>query len=477
MTISFNFERGNKHRIDGAEEEDCFTADRGTSEGRLIANKAVFCYNHNGVMKQQSLNLYSETKPNAGGYSFGSRLCSDRNSVDGNRMEIETLPEYLQGWDYFVLPQQSYYYNKEDCSDESLSFDLAENSEITVLSIDRADSLAADGFFFSAGKFGTARYMDAMGAEDRYYNIAFNNIPPEDIDKNGRAVNYDVLAKLIDVEPLKNNDGTNYTAEQYESEKPSADSFKTSENSGKWTAKYTFVYKYSKSFDISKTGRRVSLDLSNVKSDKLLIIIKNAEAAQCISNVKYLGPNTFDELDDELKTGCTNDGAKASISYLLDGIIKNDFKGGADAHTNVYISMADDLPELEGAYYFPIYSNLLLSNADSSWQRAYYFGLSEESGFKYPNFEGKTHDWYSFDLNKPACLYVITAGGTPKFIDSSWEKLKLSNPIFNTMGINRSYRTVYKKYINVIEGESEHIVMQTPGNTKAAYYLMVKPIN
>ncbi len=32
-------------------------------------------------------------------------------------------------------------------------------------------------------------------------------------------------------------------------------------------------------------------------------------------------------------------------------------------------------------------------------------------------------------------------------------------------------------YINVIEGESEHIVMQTPGNTKAAYYLMVKPIN
>lgn len=64
-----------------------------------------------------------------------------------------------------------------------------------------------------------------------------------------------------------------------------------------------------------------------------------------------------------------------------------------------------DLPELEGAYYFPIYSNLLRSNADSSWQRAYYFGLSEESGFKYPNFEGKTHDWYSFDLNKPACLY------------------------------------------------------------------------
>ena len=69
------------------------------------------------------------------------------------------------------------------------------------------------------------------------------------------------------------------------------------------------------------------------------------------------------------------------------------------------------------------------------------------------------------------------SGGTPKFIDSSWEKLKLSNPIFNTMGINRSYRSVYKKYINVIEGEFEHIVMQTPGNTKAAYYLMVKPIN
>ena len=73
VTISFNFERGNKHRIDGAEEEDCFIADRGTSEGRFIANKAVFCYNHNGVMKQQSLHLYSETKPNAGGYSFGSR--------------------------------------------------------------------------------------------------------------------------------------------------------------------------------------------------------------------------------------------------------------------------------------------------------------------------------------------------------------------------------------------------------------------
>ena len=476
VTISFNFERGNKHRIDGAEEEDCFTADRGTSEGRLIANKAVFCYNHNGVMKQQSLNLYSETKPNAGGYSFGSRLCSDRNSVDGNRMEIEELEEHLQGWDYFVLPQ-SYYYSKLDCNNESLTFDLAENSDVVILSVDRADSLADDGFFCSAGKFGTARYMDAMGAEDRYYNIAFNNIPPEDIDKNGRAVNYDVLAKLIDVEPLKNPNGTSYTAEQYESEKPPAGKFKIVANSKKWTTKHKFVYKYSKSFDILKTGRRVSLDLSNVKSDKLLIIIKNAEAAQCISNVKYLGPNTFDELDDELKTGCTNDGAKASISYLLDGIIKNDFKGGADAHTNVYISMAEDLPELEGAYYFPIYSNLLRSNADSSWQRAYYFGLSEESGFKYPNFEGKTHDWYSFDLNKPACLYVITAGGTPKFIDSSWEKLKLSNPIFNTIGINRSYRTVYKKYINVIEDESEHIVMQTPGNTKAAYYLMVKPIN
>ena len=85
------------------------------------------------------------------------------------------------------------------------------------------------------------------------------------------------------------------------------------------------------------------------------------------------------------------------------------------------------------------------------------------------------HDWYSFDLTKPAYLYVVCGGAAPGFIDSSWEKVSDDRPLFSTTGIAKTYRNIYKKYIHVDPKGTEHVVMQTPGSGGSAYYLLIKP--
>ena len=48
-----------------------------------------------------------------------------------------------------------------------------------------------------------------------------------------------------------------------------------------------------------------------------------------------------------------------------------------------------------------------------------------------------------------------------------------------TNGIVKSYGTVYKKYVNVTQGEKESITMYTPGTgkTASAYYLLVQRLD
>lgn len=108
------------------------------------------------------------------------------------------------------------------CSDEKVVFNLAENAEVTVLGIDSIDSLLNIGFHGSTGEFATARYMDAIGAEDVYYNINFNGRTENDLISGPRIKNYDIRDMWTDVAPLYKIDEeghkVEYTKEDYEAE-------------------------------------------------------------------------------------------------------------------------------------------------------------------------------------------------------------------------------------------------------------------
>lgn len=486
VKINFTSKRGILHRVDGAEEDADFVADNYASSGVVSYNKGVFSYKRDGEAETINLPLYSKTKTHGGGYDFGSHLCSDRPTTSGNRMEINTLPEYLCGWDYFVLPQ-AYYYDKDECEDEKFTFELSHDAEVTILAIGEVDSLLNNGFGGSMGSFGTARYMNSCDDADAYYNIEFNGISVDEIDKNNRPVNYDVACRMINVKPFTKLDESgkevNWTKEDYETNKPSKEEFQVISTGESWITNYKFTYKYTKSFSASADAKaKVELDLTDIGNgkvnDKLLIIIKNAEPKAQIENLKYLGPKTFDEIRMDLSGECTDDyDNKKTFGFLSSGIMGMSLTDGAQAYAQSgNISMIDDFAELEGAYYFTFPSDLLTTAQNSAWMRAYYYGTDTESGYEYPGLYGKTHDWYSFEINTSAYLYVVTAGKTPKFIDSSWEKVESQAPMFDTYGVIRSYRTVYRKYVNVNNGEKEKIVMQTPGVRGAAYYLLVKPV-
>ena len=491
VTVLFELQYQNAHKVKNASLESSFKMDEGTTvdlngnKGKISESAiGTFSYKENDVQKTISLNLYSATRINQGGYCFGSRFCSDRSTVSGNYMEVSELSKDLIGWDYFILPNDKYYIKMDDCTDETLEFELTEDAEVVVIGTDTADSLLNDGFSFYSGNFGNARYLNTIGYEDIYYNLAYNGRSAEDVDVNRRFRNYDIAEDWIDVSPLKKVDAETglereWTEEEYEAERPARNQFAVLGSGARSIHNFKLGCKYSRVYKLSKDGSRVSLDLSGLKG-RIIVIVKPVGPKPVISNVKYIGPRSFDELSSDMTDGCTDTGSKTDITFPARGLLKNNFTDGAAAFfENFSVDLMDDLLETEGSYYIPLSYYLLNSDSRYAWQRAYYFGLGEDSGFEYPGFKNKVNPWYSFDLNASAYLYVVTAGKKPMFIDNSWERIELNNSLFSTTGILKNYGTVYKKYINVNRGETEHVVMQTPGtgDTNSAYYLLIQFVN
>ena len=488
ITISFVVEPKEFHAVYGAAENNAFQDDNknetaadaeGKNDKISINNVGVFSYGEDTLDNSIDLKLYSGTKVNKGGELFGSRLCSDRSPRLVNRMEISHLCENLQNRDYFILPND-YYVNKRDQNNSAeMKFKIVQNAEIVVLSTKEINSLTDIGYSVSKDSFGGARYMNTVGAEDKYYNIHFNNRPANDFDSQGRLKNYDIAAEWIDVKPLKKYDSStdserDYTLEEYESEKPGAECFEIVKNSSKWIHGYNFQYKYSKKYNVKTDGEDVTLRLNDM-TGRIIVIIKPIDPVGLIDDVEYLGPKSFEELDEALKNGCTDDTVKKNIAFYRQGLLKTNFAGGNEAFYDreEIININDDLPELEGAYYFPLSYNTVCGKGGYAWQKAFFFGMPQNEKYIYPEFDAKTHDWYSFNLNGSAYLYIVLSGESPEWVDSSWERINLNNPLFYTYGYRKNYRTVYRKYVNVKTGEKEHIIMKTPG-IKSAYYLLIK---
>lgn len=169
-----------------------------------------------------------------------------------------------------------------------------------------------------------------------------------------------------------------------------------------------------------------------MKSGKTVIIVKNSDFIPAISNIRYLGPTKFEDLDESLLLGCTDSYPnKSAINYSSIGIVRYGFGNGVQAYnTGGIVYSLSDYPDLEGAYYFPVFSGAFRNWQGTRWQTAYFCGLGEVSGTMYPGFADKTHDWYGFKLNQSADLYIICPGNPPKFIDSSWEKMNIDGTFF-----------------------------------------------
>ena len=482
IVIKFNVIYENKHKVKGADTSNKFVKDSDTSDGTMVSGAATFTYQMNNVSRRIPLSLYSKTQINGGGSNFGSRLCSDRATNSGNKMGLESLADDLTGWDYFVLPNDGYYSQSSQCSNEKITFALADDAEIVVLGTGKVESLKNNGFQSEIGSYGVARYMNVVGDEDIYYNTVLNGKSVDDVDASGRLKNYDLISEWVDVNPLtkidaSTGDKVNYTKEDYEKLRPSKDQFTKTGIAKPWTHSYYFSSKYSKTYRIEREGKNVTLDLSGMGGNKILVIVKGKSLCAPIENINFLGPIQFDDIEDVLMAGCTDDSQnKAEAWHTWDSLIKYDFSDGAKAYyDDGVIKLGDDAIGLEGACYFPIYTNLLKNWNLAAWQKAYYFGTTEVSGYQYPRFADTLHDWYSFDLTKPAYLYVVCSGAAPGFIDSSWEKVSDDRPLFSTTGIAKTYRNIYKKYIHVDPKGAEHVVMQTPGSGGSAYYLLIKP--
>ena len=138
----------------------------------------------------------------------------------------------------------------------------------------------------------------------------------------------------------------------------------------------------------------------------------------------------------------------------------------------------DPLLELEGAYFIPPHYNVSSTSSVNTWARAYYYGLGELGGYKYPLFEKTSLPMYEFDLNTDATLYVVTYGSKPAFVDDTWQSIQFKRGAFSIEGLSAKYTDVYIKHIDVQEGSPVRVSALTPGtgNTSTGtYFMIVKP--
>lgn len=227
----------------------------------------------------------------------------------------------------------------------------------------------------------------------------------------------------------------------------------------------------------------ITVDLGDFSgsANKMIVVVKPVSPKKPITNFKYLGALSFNDLSSEEKEGCTDTYASKRVysSYNKLPILRT-FEEGAIAYvdnTAYTIDYINPLLELEGAYFVPTHRYLNVSEAAGNWMKAYYYGMAECGGYSYPALKRQVKPLYSFDLNQSATLYVITYGSTPAFIDDTWQRVSLKEPAFTLSDAVYKYTDMYVKNVDVPKGESVNITMKTPAtgtDEDGVYFLLVK---
>lgn len=185
-------------------------ADKNGNPGQIsLGTPGSLKYSEGSTSREIKVNLYTNMHANQGGDYYGSRVFSDRPTNDLNYMEILSMPEKYEGLDYFVFPNDTFFYTVNNFSDISFSFGLEEEAEVYVVTRNRMPGLVEQGFEESSETFWT-KYMNQVGPEDKYYNIHLRGLPESDLDSNNQIKYYERSTLWSNVSPIEEYVGANY---------------------------------------------------------------------------------------------------------------------------------------------------------------------------------------------------------------------------------------------------------------------------
>jgi len=518
VKINYTLPQTDIHLISGATEESQYiydTArsfdDNGNHSGKIsksvvgeLSWNLVYPSTTGGeskvVPKTSNLYVYTNLMANLGGNKFASRLTSDRNPSVFNYTEFTNAPKEFWGYDHLLFPNVNFIdnftkqtgYSSPRVEDASFSFTLEKSGEVSILSSGDIPCLEEQGFKKQAlGKTSNGSYMvQKPGEEDVYYNIFLKGRPTTDLTSYsvsssgnvtfGYLKNYDVLKDWIDVKPVSGY----ATVKAYADANVPESKFTLSGTLENLQQKnvYTYSNVYTKIYDIIEPTE-ITVDLGDYSgaANKMIVVVKPVTPKKSITNFKYLGALSFNDLSSEEREGCTDTYASKRVysSYSKLPILRT-FEEGAVAYvdnTAYTIDYINPLLELEGAYFVPPHRYLNVSETAGNWMKAYYYGMAESGGYSYPALKRQSKPLYSFDLNQSATLYVITYGNTPAFIDDTWQRVSLKEPAFTLSDAVYKYTDIYVKNVDVPKGESVNITMKTPAtgtDEDGVYFLLVK---
>ena len=509
IVVNYVYQNGNVHVVTGAVNETDFKDDTGRSKNNGVrdgkvsnANVATLTWeiHKNGAVTPMSANLpvYTNLHPAYSDTTFGSRLASDRDPAGGNYTEFSSPAKGLWGFDHIAMPNNDLFSLQGtnaggSVNNVKLNFGLSAPAEVIILTTDNTSTrnlMESQGFEFDVMQpVSRGRYMDAIGVEDIYYNVKLLNKNYSDLvtysltsTSGSRFKNYSHAYEWVDVQAIEGCT----TVQSYIDGGYSKEDFVILGTCESYIAKNTYLYDatYLKRYEDITKPEEITIDFGSFPKDanRMLVVVRPIGPQTPLSNFKYTGPKNFEDLDSTYTKGST-DNVSERISYkgayALSPVITA-FENGAFAYAdnNGYIiKNIDPMLELDGAYLIPPLSGVVNTAEGNSWMKAYYYGLSENNGFKYPGFAKGSMPMYSFRLESSADVYVITSGFKPEFIDSTWMRIDLEKSAFTVSDNRFKYDTMFVKHVNVEEGNPVNVSMLTPGTGKGndgLYYTIVK---
>lgn len=507
ITINYKIELDDIHVVAGADREDLFKDDTGRSKdsegnytgkvstasvGKLtwdiVKNDIAFGTSTHLASMSKTLNVYTNMAPHLTDGTVGSRLTSDRAPNSGNLTEYANPPLEYQGYDHILFPNASFCsfegkYLGASAENVKANFSLSKSAEIVILAKSKNDNLLSQGFTKELlGKTSNGRYLDAVGVEDVYYNVHILGKDANGVGSDRRPKTYEIAEDWINVDAISGNK----TVQDYINKGYTKNNFIENGNCLKYANatmyQYNFVYK--KTFEVTDGAVDVEIDFGDyaTTANRMILIIRPVTPRKPIDNFVYNGPLSFSDLT-EAQKGTDNANGHSNLTHYTTLPVARVFEEGAVAfidNSSYKIASMEPLLELEGSYFIPPHYKVSSTDSINSWVRAYYYGLGEVGGYKYPLFDKTPQPMYEFDLNTDATLYVITHGVKPAFIDDTWQCTQFKKGAFSIEGVSDKYTDVYIKHVDVADGSSVRVSALTPGTgtgNTGTYFMLVKPKN